>query len=195
VDLFIDEMTTERIIEALEQDRLDAAILATPLHQEALTEKPLFYEPFMLYVSKEHELAKLDRIKEDTLDAKDIWLLAEGHCLRNQVVRICSLRGKPGTFPNVRFESGSLETVIHLVEQGHGYTLLPYLATLPLKASRKGVLVPFAKPTPSREVSLVFRRSQYKALILEALEAEILRNLPLDLPREKSRGIEVVRLK
>lgn len=194
VELSLTEMTTENILDALENDRIDAGILATPLPGEHLIERPLYYEPFFLYVNPHHELAKLEQIKEDKLDAKDIWLLTEGHCLRNQIVRICSLRGKPGIFPNVRFESGSLETVINLVEQGHGYTLLPQLATTSLQRHSKAKLKPFAKPVPSREVSLVYRRTQYKIPVLNALIAEITKCLPKDLPREKTKSIEVIKI-
>jgi LysR family hydrogen peroxide-inducible transcriptional activator len=192
VKLVIQEMTTESIIDALEDDEIDAGVLATPLHAEHLTERPLFYEPFLLYLSAGHPLGRLERIHEEKLDAKDIWLLSEGHCLRSQVIRVCSLRGKPGIFPNVRFESGSLETVIHLVEQGHGYTLLPLLATQGFARSRKEMLKPFAKPIPSREVSLVYRRTQFKLGILDALTEAIQQSLPDDLPRERSKAIEVV---
>jgi LysR family transcriptional regulator, hydrogen peroxide-inducible genes activator len=194
VMLSIEEMTTENIIEALNEDQIDAGILATPLHVENIVEKPLYYEPFLIYISEGHPLSKSDQVNEDRLDAKDVWLLSEGHCLRNQIVRVCSVRGKPGVFPNVRFESGSLETVIHLVEQGHGYTLLPYLATVSRQRSKKAVIKPFAKPVPSREVSLVHRRTQFKLPILEALAAEIRKNLPVELPRDKTREIQIVRV-
>ena len=194
VKLLIEEMTTENVIQALEDDRIDAGILATPLHVESLVETPLYYEPFFLYVSARHPLSARSEVDAEQLDAKDIWLLAEGHCLRNQILRVCSLRGKPGIFQNVRFESGSLETVMHLVEQGHGYTLLPDLATRTLPRHRKEMLRPFTRPVPSREVSLVFRRTQYKRPILDALAKEIQKKLPADLPRVKSREIEVVRI-
>lgn len=195
VRLSVEEMTTEAIIDALEHDRVDAGILATPLHVESLQERPLYYEPFWVYLSGRHPLARHERIQEEMLDSKearDIWLLSEGHCLRNQIVRVCSLKGKPGTFPNVRFESGSLETVIHLVERGHGYTLLPELATRGVQ--KKKLLRPFSKPIPSREVSLVYRRAQYKQGILEGLASEILSSLPPELPRDRSRAIEIVRI-
>lgn len=197
VSLSIQEMTTENIIDALEHDRIDAGILATPLHIDSLVETPLYYEPFHLFASESHPLSKLERIDESALDAKtakDIWLLAEGHCLRGQILRVCSLKGKSGVFSNVRFESGSLESVIRLVEQGHGYTLLPDLATRALQGSRKARLRPFARPVPSREVSLVHRRTQYKLAILEALASDIAECLPEDLPRRKSKSIDVVRI-
>ena len=123
VKLSIEEMTTRVILSELESDRIDAGILATPLGVASLTETPLYYEPFWLYASRKHPLAGAESVGEGDLNAGDVWLLSEGHCLRNQIVRICSLRGKSGVFRNVRFESGSLETVIRLVDQGSGYTL------------------------------------------------------------------------
>jgi LysR family hydrogen peroxide-inducible transcriptional activator len=194
VTLTVEEMTTENILLALDQDRIDAGILATPLAQDNLIEDPLFYEPFWVFANPQHRFANLTAIDEDQLDAKDIWLLSEGHCLRNQIIRICSLRGKSGIFPNVRLESGSLETVIQLVECGHGYTLLPQLATKSVQSSKRGRLRPFARPVPSREVSIVWRRTQYKLEVIEALKKEVQLKLPADLPRERSKAIEVVKI-
>lgn len=194
VQLSVEEMTTQNILKALDEDHLDAGILATPLRDESLVEVPLYYEPFWVLASEGHPLSKLVQIDEEKLDAKDVWLLSEGHCLRNQIVRICSVRGKPGVFSNVRLESGSLETVIRLVEQGHGYTLLPQLAAKPGRLAKGTVLRPFAKPIPSREVSLVYRRTQYKEPVLKALISEVEKSLPRDLPREKSKAIEVVKI-
>jgi LysR family hydrogen peroxide-inducible transcriptional activator len=190
--IHIQELTTERMIEALLADQLDAGILATPLRVDDLEERPLYYEPFELFVHVRHPLAKVSHLSEEKLDAKDLWLLEEGHCLRNQIVKVCSLRGKPGIFPNVQFESGTLRTLIHLVEQGHGYTLLPWLTARSLAPSRHTVIRPFGKPVPTREVSLVSRRSHYQRAILEALQKEIRAALPTDLPTEKSRKIEVI---
>ena len=194
VHLLIQEMTTENVIEALDEDQIDAAILATPLRKEQFVERPLFYEPFLVFAHRQHPLAQLSQIHEDDLDSRDIWLLAEGHCLRNQVVKVCSVRGKPGVFQNVEFASGSLETVIQMVEQGHGYTLLPYLATQK-KESLHGVLRPFLQPTPSREVSLVWRRTQFKLPILDALFQTVQECIPQELPREISKNVQVIKIR
>lgn len=193
VHLMIQEMTTENLLEALDEDRIDAGILATPLKGDSFEGRPLFYEPFFVFAHTSHSLSHLKQVDEGELDAKDIWLLAEGHCLRNQVVRVCSVKGRPGVFQNVEFESGSLETVIRMVEQGHGYTLLPYLATLSRRFSC-GVLKPFTHPTPSREVSLIYRRSQYKLPILQALFMSIQRCIPKELPREPTKQLQIIKI-
>ncbi|NJM09601.1 MAG: LysR family transcriptional regulator [Bdellovibrionaceae bacterium] len=99
IHLVIDELKTETIIKNLHEDQLDAAILATPLNESGLKERPIFYEPFSLYVSKSHPLNARKRIKEDDLSGHEMWLLADGHCFRQQIVRYCSLRNKEGVFP------------------------------------------------------------------------------------------------
>ncbi len=192
VNLYIEEMVTEQMIEALESDHLDAGILATPLGKKSLTEQPLFYEPFWLYVHRQHPLAQKAKISQEMLEPQDIWLLSEGHCLRNQIVEICALRSQPEKFPNLRLESGSLETIVHLIDKGSGYTLLPHLATQFIRPQGKALVKALTKPIPSREVSLVYRRSQHKRLILEALAQMIQQSLPKDLPREKGSSLEVV---
>ena len=185
VQLRIDELRTDTCVQELRQDRLDAAIVATPLHETALTEKVLFYEPFYLYVGTEHALSTRKKIKEEDLDGSEMWLLQDGHCLRTQVIKLCSVRHHGGVFKNVRFEGGNLETLRYLVKRNHGYTLVPHLFAETLPENEKRTMVkPFETPVPNREVSLVFHRNQWKADILGAIEKSISENLPKELRTE-----------
>jgi LysR family hydrogen peroxide-inducible transcriptional activator len=182
VRLKIDELKTDTIVSELQHDLLDAAILATPLHESGLHEKPLFYEPFYLYVSKESVLSKHKRVDQTELDGSEMWLLQDGHCLRNQVVRICSLRGEKSVFKNVQFEGGNLETLRYLIKKSRGYTLVPQLFVNTLSADeRREFVKEFELPVPTREVSLVYRRDQWKLEVLHALENTIHDTLPLNL--------------
>lgn len=196
IRLKIEELTTARIIDALRQDLIDGGILATPLHESGLKERPLYYEPFQLYVEKNHPLAKRKLIREDDLDASDMWLLQDGHCFRTQVVRFCSLpAGKTGIFRNLSFEAGSLETLRNLIRSGHGYTLVPYLFSEELSAEeRRENIRPFATPVPTREVSLIFRHDQWRAGILEAIEKSIIASVPAAI-RERGEKQTVLEVK
>jgi len=179
VHLTIDELKTETILQRLKEDALDAAILATPLHEPGLRERPLYYEPFSLYVSKSHALNARKRIREDDLSIEDMWLLEDGHCFRQQIVRWCSLKTRDGVFTNVRFEGGNIDTLRQLVRKSRGYTLVPSLFVDTLSESERREFVrEFEKPQPAREVSLVYRRDQWKADVLKALEDTILANVP-----------------
>jgi LysR family hydrogen peroxide-inducible transcriptional activator len=194
VQLKIEELQTSQILQALEQDEIDAGLLVTPLGVEHLDEQVLFYEPFDLYIHPSHALAKKSKITEEDLDGSDLWLLNEGHCFRSQMIRICSLGKKNSVLKNVEFESGNLETLKRLVELNGGYTLLPRLATFKLPASSRALVRPISAPVPAREVSLVVRRLHLKKPILNALRSEILAAVPADLSREKSKKIEVVKI-
>ena len=179
VRLVIQELQTEEMIERLEQDRLDAGIAATPLDHPEMHERPLFNEPFYLYLSGKHPLGKKKIVSESDLMNQEVWLLSEGHCFRNQVTQLSGLqRNQPSPSP-VRFESGNLQTLIRLVEQEFGMTLLPYLAIQDLeRKEQKRRVRRFSAPVPVREVSLIHRRQFVKERVTEVLFNEILASLP-----------------
>lgn len=186
VRLRVDEMKTDNIIHELQRDMLDAGILATPLNEGGLTEKPLYYEKFSLYVAREHILSRKKFLRERDLDGAEMWLLQDGHCLRNQMVRLCSLRQQKGVFKNVQFEGGNLETLRYLVRKGHGYTLIPSLFVNTLSAEeRRQYVRDFEVPVPTREVGLVFRRDQWKSDIIQAIAETVRDSLPKEIMTEK----------
>jgi LysR family hydrogen peroxide-inducible transcriptional activator len=194
VNLMIDELKTNVIIAGLTEGSLDAGILATPIHERGLTEKPIYYEPFSLYVSKNSPLSARKRIKESDLQGSEMWLLADGHCFRNQIVRYCSLSPKDGVFPNVQFAGGNLDTLRNLIRTSRGYTLVPelFVQTLP-EIERRDYVRDFEKPVPTREISLMFRRDSWKADMVEALEKVIRESLPESLAQEHDpKGQDVI---
>lgn len=193
VVLKIEELKTDTIIEDLENERIDAGLLATPLKVSSFEERVLFYEPFYLYASDEHPLYKRARVSESDLSPENVWLLDEGHCLRNQIISICSRRSDTSVFKNVHFESGNLETLKRLVDHSKGYTLLPHLAVMEYKDSTaKKRIKPFMKPVPTREVSLIYRRKQLKKTIIDGLFDTITSVVPKVLFDLQKHDIEIV---
>jgi LysR family hydrogen peroxide-inducible transcriptional activator len=193
VELRISEYKTEEIIAKLYDDELDGGLLVTPLYDSKIIERSLFFEPFYAYVSPNHKFSKRKSLKDDELDAEDLWLLNEGHCFRNQVLNLCSMKADSRVLPNVEFESGSLETLKNLIRQGRGYTLLPYLASKSLDQKEKEVMLKkFQKPIPTREVSLVHSRDFLKEEIINAIVDEIVHNIPDELMSLKKGNIQVV---
>lgn len=195
LNLTISEKTTAQIIEALGRDEIDAGILATPLDHASLDERPLYYEPFHVFASKNHPLMKEKNLTEDKLPTQDIWLLSEGHCLRNQMMRLCSIRKTAAVFSNLKFESGSLETIIHLIEQGHGYTLLPALAAERLIQQKSPLLKQFKGEIPTREISLVYQRSQYKQNVMKAMIEAVKQNLPAMVSVKRTPEMQILKVK
>lgn len=193
VHLVVDEHKTENIIELLRDDQLDAGILATPLKEPGLKERAIYYEPFYLYVSKSHPLNSRKRIKETDLSGDEMWLLADGHCFRQQIVRYCSLKNDEGVFPNIRFAGGNIDTLRNIIRKSRGYTLVPALFVETLSESeRRDYVREFERPTPTREVSLLYRRDQWKSDILDALAVSISGQLPKELRDHHPKRQEIV---
>jgi len=171
VKLHIEELTTEEIIKKLMDGHLDAAIAATPLENKALTERVLYYEPFVGFVPENHELYSKSSLIPEDLDVESILLLEDGHCFKESVLNICK-SDKLSENQSFKLESGSFDTLIKLAKEGLGMTLIPYLTTLDLKED-KNYLRPFEKPEPAREVSLIFHKAQLKIQMIEALKSTI----------------------
>jgi LysR family hydrogen peroxide-inducible transcriptional activator len=154
----------------------------------------LFYEPFYLYVNAENKLYGKKRVSENDLDGADIWLLKDGHCFRDQVINYCSIgEGQHSAVRNLSFEGGNFETLRNLVRNGRGYTLFPQLFIEGLSSKEKELNVkPFVFPMPTREVSLVYRRGQWKTDILSAMRSEIVKSIPVSLKNFDKNKIQVV---
>lgn len=172
VKLVIEELTTEELMKKLSDGHLDAGIAATPLENEAIKERPLYYEPFVGFLSDSHRLYGKQHIVESDLDLDDILLLEEGHCFKNSVINLCQNKNQQINQP-FQLESGSISTLIKLSKEGLGMTLLPYLHTLELTEEDKQLLRPFDGTVPAREVSLIYHKSQLKMQLLEALKSTI----------------------
>lgn len=168
VKLKIEELTTEEIISRISDGHLDAAIAATPLENDLIKERVLYYEPFVGYIPKTHRLSNKKKIEVTDLEIDDMLLLEDGHCFRDGVINLCK------TFKNqsddsFQIESGSIETLIKLSNEGLGMTLLPYLHTLDLNDNLKPNLHYFVEPSPAREVSIIYHKSELKMQIINAL--------------------------
>jgi LysR family hydrogen peroxide-inducible transcriptional activator len=180
VELYIEELKTETIIDDLRNDRIDGAILATPLSEQGFKEHPLYYEPFSLYAAKGHPLLQKKKISPSDLDASQMWMLKDGNCFKTQVSKYCSVDpGQDSVFKNIHFQSGSLDTLRHVIQKNQGYTLIPeLLATLMSLAELRACVRPFAPPAPAREISVVYRRDHWKLEIIDALEKSVMNSLP-----------------
>lgn len=174
------ELPTQRLLEMLATDQLDAALIATEENDAGLHVRTLFNERFVAYVSPGHRLADAEMIAVTDLDLADLWLLSDGHCFRDQVLDVCgqsdALRGIQR---HTHFESGNIETLRKMVEWSGGMTLLPYLATLYLSDEQRARYVkPFADPAPSRDVRIAYARPFLKRRLIDAYVDTLLQALP-----------------
>ena len=172
VKLKIEELNTDELIDRIHEGHLDAAIASTPLRMSTIKERVLFYEPFVGYISPNHRLKEKTAIEISDLDINDMLLLEDGHCFREGVLNLCKTlkEQKKETF---KLESGSIEMLVKLSNEGMGMTLLPYLNTLDLKLTEQKNLRFFTKPPPAREVSLIYNKNELKIQIIEAIHRTI----------------------
>ncbi|MEG2606705.1 MAG: LysR substrate-binding domain-containing protein, partial [Mucinivorans sp.] len=154
VRLRVYEMRTEHIIDKLEKAEVDMAILATPLLRESLLEVPLYYEKFVAYVSPSEPLFAQPEIQARQMPSQHLWVLQEGHCLRNQVFNFCEHRSEHSTM----YEAGSIDTLVKIVDENGGYTVIPELHIPLLDVAQQAQIRRFVAPEPVREISLVFRQ-------------------------------------
>jgi len=168
VFLKIEELNTDEIITQINEGYLDAAIAATPLEQDKIKERPLYYEPFVGYIPENHRLYSKKELDIADLDIHDILLLEDGHCFRDGIINLCKA-SKKHSFEKYQLESGSFETLLKLADEGMGMTLLPYLHTLDISPVRAKNLRYFQNPSPAREISLIHSKSELKMQIVDVL--------------------------
>ena len=168
VQLKIEELNTEEIIQRILDGHLDAAIAATPLENEKIKERALYYEPFVGYIPESHELYSKNLLEVKDLDVDNILLLEDGHCFRDGVLNLCKNKSI-APHNGFQLESGSFETLIKLSDEGLGMTLLPYLHAKELPETQQRQLRYFKEPSPAREVSVLYSKTELKLQIINAL--------------------------
>jgi LysR family hydrogen peroxide-inducible transcriptional activator len=179
------EQTTENIVNLLNRDLIDVGILVTPLKEEKILEKPVFYEEMLIYANPEHKLHKQKNITLKDIATPEIWLLSDGHCFRDQVVNLCSFLGTADSKLPFHFEAGSLETLMNIVDREGGITLIPELAKFNMPEKRLTNVRSFTKFHPLREVSLVYSRHFAKHKLINLLWREIKEDIPTELQDDK----------
>ena len=179
VKLEVEELVTEEIIKRMKNDELDMGIVVTPLSEQGILEKPMFYEKFFVYLSKDHPLLNKKEVGIADLLHENLWVLQQGHCFRDQVLKICD-QAKFARM-NFHYESGSLEGLKNLVNKYEGVTLLPELATKELGKEEFARLRPFKGEEPVREISIILTRTFLKQKLVELLYKEIVACVPAEM--------------
>jgi len=178
LELLLVEEKTEEVLNRLREGRLDAGMVALPIHDEHLHAEFLFEEPFVLAAPQNHPLARRESLQLADLADENLLLLEDGHCLRDQALEVCHLAGA-----NERsgFRATSLETLRQMVAANVGITLLPTLAVMPPVACAPNMrLVEFRGHPPHRRIAMLWRKSSAMSEFLQQL-AEVFKALPAEL--------------
>lgn len=177
IELRAFELRTAVIIEQLRKAELDMAILATPLEQPDFLEVPLYYEKFAAYVSPAEELYNKDEIAAHEMPTEHLWVLKEGHCMRNQVFNFCQTQSAYST----TYEAGSIDTLIKIVDENGGYTVIPELHLPLLHADQQRHVRLLAAPTPVREISLVIRQDYVRERMINSVADAVKAIIPEEM--------------
>jgi len=178
LQLLLREDLTANLMERLLQGRLDALLLALPVHGHDLNVMALFHEAFVVAVPAGHALERKTHISEKELAGQTVLLLEEGHCMREQALAIC---GSNASNQREELKATSIETLRQMVAAGVGCTLLPGLAALPGVGSVQNGMVqvrPFPPPAPTRTIGIVWRHHYSRETTVKLLAEVILTNLP-----------------
>jgi len=156
LDLSLRETQTQHLVDELLEGGLDLLLLALPVEHAEVETMKLFNDRFLLAMPKSRRIASRIRATPDLLKQDRLLLLEEGHCLRDQALAFCSLR----RVDNIdTFGASNLSTLVQMVANGLGLTLLPQLA-VDLEGRRGGIrLMRFADPEPRRVIGLAWRKS------------------------------------
>jgi LysR family hydrogen peroxide-inducible transcriptional activator len=194
VKLDVKELETHQIITALRNNEIDAALLSTPLEESDIKEYPLFYEPFVAYFSEDEKALKKRLISPTDIELDRIWLLNEGHCMRNQVINLCSDQvQRLQTERAYRYESSNVETLRKMVDKNKGFTILPELATIEFTEDQMERIRYFEDPEPVREISLATSGHFVRLTLLQSLMDEILQLVPEKM-RVQKKNRKVLRI-
>ncbi|MEY3850241.1 MAG: hypothetical protein RJA38_682 [Bacteroidota bacterium] len=169
------ELPTERALIALQQGDIDMAILATDSDPQVFSSYPVYEEEFVAYVSPLEKMPKRKFIQSKHITSENLWFLSEEHCFREQALEVCSFKKKKKS--KVTYDAGSLQTLIRLVDENGGITLLPAASIQFLSTKQRANVREFAPPVPLRLVQLTtlqdYPRKKVVEFLLEALKPSL----------------------
>lgn len=162
------------ILEKLSAAELDMAIMSTPLGNDKLLEIPLYYEKLVAYVSPDDPLYRMRELKSGEIPAERLWALQAGNCLRDQVFNFCN----DSSGYTARYEAGSIDTLIRIVDTNSGYTVIPELHIPYLSELQQANIRPLVSPEVVREISIVIRRDFVRERILNEVANAVRKAIP-----------------
>lgn len=181
IELKVSEMRTSVILSELKSAQLDMAILSTPIEDPDFLTIPLFYERFYAYISPREGIYSMEELTSHDMPIHKLWVMHEGHCFRNQVFNFCEEK----ELQNSVYEAGSIHTLIGIVDQTGGYTIIPELHIPLLNSDQKKNLRPIVNPIAVREISILIRKDYIREKLLNCVADVVKKIIPVELIDER----------
>lgn len=170
-EIELHEMVTADIVTALNRDAIDAALVSSGTCTGSMIETELFNDKFYVYVSPHNDLMARSNIRLEDINPKEVVLPSEDHCIRSQIMELLQVRRIRSQY---NFESGSIDTIMRIVDRTSLITIIPEMALRFVPSDRRAQVKPLAKGAMSRKIAIVVRRSYIKNSIISALKETIL---------------------
>lgn len=181
INLLMQEIPTCVIVESVLNGKIDGGLAATPLKNPHLVEIPIYYEKFYAYLSPEDEFFDREEVDLKDIDIRRVWLLNEIHCLRGQVESLCKKKKEDSRRTTTNYESGSLDTLINIVDYNGGLTIIPEMTAMGLPEEKQNNLRKIKGDVSVREISLVisrdFVRQKMAGAIVELIKGTVPRSM------------------
>lgn len=168
------ELITEEIVKSVKRGDLDVGLLSTPVKSSGIECMALFYEKFYLYCSKDNAHHKFN-LRD--VDHRELWLLDEGNCFRDQVSNFCDIK-EIRSHKNFIYRTNSIDALIKIVDNKGGITILPELSTLTLNEEQEERLKEIDERNKAREIGMVVIPNYDKKRFINKLKEYILKNIP-----------------
>lgn len=186
VELTIREMQTHVLLAAIRNGEVDMMVAATPLKQPDLLEIPIYYERFAAYFSEQSTIGALP-LSAHQMPQENLWMLQEGHCLRSQTFNFCT---EQQSFNRI-YEAGSIDTLIRIVDENGGYSIIPEMHIPFLCEDRLSRVQPIENPPAVREVSLLIRHDFVREGLLNAVLDSFKQFIPAKMLDERLKKFSV----
>ncbi len=181
IDLYVEEARIATIIQKLERAELDLAMLATPLNNSELLEIPIYTERFVAYVSPSEKNYEHKILETTAMPVENVWMLREAYCPNSGVFPFCHSNAEKRAI----YEAGSIETLVRIVDENGGYTIIPELHVPLLNDNQQNHIRHLRNPRPAREIAFVIRRDYARERLLNILADALKMVIPQNMIYER----------
>ena len=178
VHLTVEESRARNILAKIKTAELDVALLATPVEEQDLLEIPVYRERLVAYLSPDEKLYGETQLMSSFLSPTNVWVLREGYCPGNGGgFPFCQCR----TDSKAVYEAGSIDTLVRIVDENGGYTIIPELHIPLLSEAQKRNIRPLVSPEPHRDVAFVIRKDFVRERMLNMLSEAVKDIIPEEM--------------
>lgn len=172
IRLRIYDMYTADMVDALATDGIDIGVLSGGRSEVKINERDLFDDRLYMYVSSDNKLYGRAKIEIRDIDVRELLILSEGNCLRNQTLELCEARA--ASDPPFDFVRSSLENLMLTVDRTGGTTVIPAMAVHTIPKERRSQIIPFSTERALRKITMAVSPNFVREALVDIVRRTIL---------------------